>query len=98
MSNTMLFNPGNIYCTKSIQDFSEVMPEFWNFCTNSLLRHLRGDWGNLCPEDCVMNDNAVHSGERILSSYSYPENSELDIWIITEYDRSATTILFPSEY
>ena len=60
-----------------------------------LNRHRQGDWGDVCDEDKKANDFALDNKERILSSY------ELDgekIWIITEWDRSVTTILFPSEY
>lgn len=52
-------------------------------------------WGDLSEEDKQNNEIALEKGERILSSY------EIDygrIWIITEYDRTATTILFPDEY
>ena len=61
-----------------------------------LERHLYGDWGDLCPEDSELNDSAVQSGGRIMSSYMLP--IDVKIWIITEWDRSATTLLLPSEY
>jgi len=61
-----------------------------------LERHLYGDWGDLCPEDSELNDSAVQSGGRIMSSYMLP--TDVKIWIITEWDRSATTLLLPSEY
>ena len=55
--------------------------------------HVSGDWGSVDPE---ANDAAVHNGERILSSYRIGEHTR--IWIITEWDRSVTTLLLPSEY
>ena len=58
-------------------------------------RHQSGDWGDLCEEDIQANNNAYLHGGRILSSYLVGESK---IWIITEADRSATTILLPSEY
>jgi hypothetical protein len=61
-----------------------------------LQRHQQGDWGELCDEDREMNDQALIDGSRILSAYEV--GSEEKIWIITEWDRSATTILLPSEY
>ena len=67
-----------------------------------LRRHQSGDWGCLCKEDKELNDLAVeHEGDpekqgRVLSSYRTAKGSK--IWIITEWDRSATTILLPSEY
>jgi hypothetical protein len=60
-----------------------------------LLNHQFGDWGELCPEDKESNDNAVKHGGRILSSYIVGDQK---VWIITEADRSVTTILLPSEY
>lgn len=62
-----------------------------------LARHQNGDWGEVCVEDAVMNDEATVDGGRILSSYTIDENIP-DIWIITEADRSVTTFLLPSEY
>ena len=63
---------------------------------NSILfRHVSGDDGDVCEEDKQVNKHAIEHGFRILSSY--PVNGET-IWIITEADRSSTTILLPSEY
>jgi hypothetical protein len=61
-----------------------------------IARHLSGDWGDLDMEDKRLNDSAVKAGGRILSSYILPDGSK--IWIITEWDRSYTTLLLPSEY
>ena len=62
-----------------------------------LSRHAAGDWGELeSEEDKRLNDDAVANGERILSVYRMKTGEK--IWIITEADRSATTILLPSEY
>ena len=59
-------------------------------------RHVRGNWGEVCEEDRESNDQAVTEGERILSSYQ--TNDGVKIWVITEADRSATTLLLPEEY
>ena len=59
------------------------------------IRYQRHDWGNLCQEDKELNDEALEAGDRILAAY---RTSKGEVWIITEWDRSATTILFPSEY
>lgn len=64
--------------------------------TEFLSRHVAGDWGEVGSEDGRLNDEAVASGERILSAYRTKAGEK--IWIITEADRSATTILLPSEY
>jgi hypothetical protein len=61
-----------------------------------LARHVNGDWGDLSVEDLAANELAVLTGERLLSSYTMPGGGK--IWIITEADRSATTILLPDEY
>jgi len=61
-----------------------------------LLRHRYGDWGNVPPEDGEANREAVLNGSRILSSYDL--TSDERIWIITEADRSVTTLLLPHEY
>ncbi len=61
-----------------------------------LARHSRGDWGELCPADKRANDRALREGDRLLSAYKTSTGERL--WVITEADRSATTILLPSEY
>ena len=58
-------------------------------------RHINGDWGNVCKEDWQTNDEAVENEMRILSSY---EHDGIKFWIITEWDRSVTTVLLPEEY
>jgi hypothetical protein len=62
----------------------------------ALTRHLQGDWGDLDCEDKRANDRALQSGGRLLSSYRTVAGTKF--WIITEADRSSTTILLPSEY
>jgi len=59
-------------------------------------RHVRGDWGDLCEEDRQMNAEALSAGGRLLSAYALPDDTR--VWIITEADRSATTLLLPHEY
>ncbi|WP_233238839.1 hypothetical protein [Bordetella sp. LUAb4] len=60
-----------------------------------LLRHQCGDWGKVHPEDGAANDTAIVYGGRILSCYDIVGER---IWIITEADRSVTTLLLPEEY
>jgi hypothetical protein len=62
---------------------------------NFLARHATGDWGELCAFDRRQNEIALRDGYRILSSYDFPAGR---VWIITEADRSITTILLPEEY
>lgn len=61
-----------------------------------LARHQAGDWGELCEEDKRENEFSVRNGFRILSAYRTRKNTK--IWVITEADRSATTLLLPDEY
>ena len=61
-----------------------------------LTRHQAGDWGGVCLEDKQANDKAVERGERILSAYTL--KTGVRIWLITEADRAATTVLLPDEY
>ncbi len=62
----------------------------------ALRRHQAGDWGDLCPDDKAANDLAVLDGSRLLSAYT--SESGVKFWIITESDRSITTILLPEDY
>ena len=68
------------------------------FMIVSLNRHINGDQGNTCDEDKVTNEEALVDGLRLMSVYKRKDHPEDTIWIITEADRSATTILLPSEY
>ncbi len=61
-----------------------------------LRRHQSGDWGDLCPEDRAVNRQALRLGQRVLSEYGLPTGEKL--WIITDWDRSVTTLLLPVEY
>lgn len=59
-------------------------------------RHLAGDWGDVSPDDAEANSQAVLDGSRLLSAYQLDDG--VQIWIITEADRSSTTILLPTDY
>jgi hypothetical protein len=61
-----------------------------------LSRHFRGDWGDLCQEDRTENELSLKHGFRLMSSYRV--NGAETVWVITEADRSSTTILLPNEY
>jgi hypothetical protein len=62
----------------------------------ALSRHVSGDWGDLDDHDRAVNDFALENFERILSAYS--DRTGTTFWIITEADRSVTTILLPEDY
>jgi hypothetical protein len=63
---------------------------------HALGRHARGDWGEVDEEDKAANDLALNVGARLLSAYESANRTRF--WIITEADRSVTTILLPGEY
>ena len=63
---------------------------------HALRRHARGDWGDLDDEDRRSNDLSLKDGSRLLSAYHTKEG--VKFWVITEADRSATTVLLPEEY
>ena len=91
------FALGKLLMTRGVNDQVADNTKFAYFVTESLRRHARGDWGDLCQEDKDENELALRQGYlRILSAYE--QDSLPKIWIITEADRSATTILFPEEY
>lgn len=61
-----------------------------------LFRHAAGDWGSVPPEDANANEEALKNNDRLLSAYFTAQQTK--IWVITEWDRSRTTLLLPSEY
>jgi hypothetical protein len=62
----------------------------------AVARHTTGDWGTVCSEDAEANEAAVHERARLLSAYTTEDG--VRFWIITEADRSVTTVLLPEEY
>ena len=68
---------------------------FSKFVLQSIMRHKNHDWGEVNLHDKTENNNALLLGERILSVYT---TGDIKIWVITEADRSMTTVLFPDEY
>lgn len=89
------FNPGQMVITAGINERMRDI-HFAAFVTKCLIRHLTGDWGDLCREDREANETGLKSGGRLLSAYVREDLEK--IWIITEWDRSVTTVLFPEEY
>jgi hypothetical protein len=81
----VLLTPG---ATEALFAAQQIPPEF-------LLRHLHGDWGELCAEDRRENERALRAGARLLSSYR--TLAETTLWVITDADRRATTLLLPEE-
>jgi hypothetical protein len=86
-----LFPLGQLVATRNVVD---SVPQ--GEILKALARHTKGDWGDLDAEDKELNDLAVLQGSRLLSSYK--TESGVKFWIITECDRSYTTVLFPEDY
>ena len=88
-----LFSPGQIVATPGalalLEQANKSPLEF-------LSRHFRGDWGDLCQEDKTENELGLKCGFRLMSSYQVTQTETL--WVITEADRSVTTLLLPEEY
>ncbi len=93
---TTSFALGRLLMTRGVNDRIAESTDFAKFVIISLARHRKGDWGNLGNEDMNENELSLKAGYRLLSAYEAEGLPK--IWIITEADRSATTILFPDEY
>lgn len=91
------FRLGSVVATTGVDRKANEDPEFKNFISESIRRYINRDWGDTCEEDCEWNNAALHHGLRIIAVYIYPKTKQL-IWIVTERDRSVTTVLFPEEY
>jgi hypothetical protein len=92
---------GQLVATASISSHMSADLSFHSFVFTSVLRHQEGDWGEGCDDDRYVNDLAITSGSRIVSVYhcSTEHSYESDrIFIITEADRSVTTVLWAGEY
>lgn len=85
------FKPGQILFTPGAAEVLDV-----DDAINALRRHARGDFGDVSENDKMYNEEALETGDRILSSYT--DRNGIKFWIITEADRSATTVLLPEEY
>lgn len=91
---------GSTTVTPKIKELIEQNNDFAQFVFKSIHRHQSKDWGDMCKDDKLQNDEAVINGSRILSCYLIDINNinEEKIWIITVDDRTYTTVLFPNEY
>ena len=87
----MLFHFGQILMTPGALELAHKGVNLLMYVS----RHLSGDWGDLGEEDKQENDFSVRNGFRILSAYNTVPDR---LWIITEADRSTTTLLTPEEY
>ena len=93
----MKFKLGQVVETNGVHELRYNNGKFNDFVRKSFQRHCDGDWGDLCEDDKRANDFALRNGDdRLFSKYNF--NGEISIYIITEWDRSYTTILFPEDY
>lgn len=86
---------GKLFMTCGIAAAIKENPMFGVEVQKAFIRYLAHDWGDLCQEDIDLNTEALKVGERILASY---KTSKGKVYVITEWDRSVTTILFADEY
>ena len=88
------FPLGNLYMTRGTQAYLYGLKLD---ALDVIARHATGDWGDVCDEDKRANEQAVRHGGRVLSSFTLDPGGG-QVWVITEADRSATTVLLPIEY
>ncbi len=88
-----LFPPGQIVATPGALDALHVSGPTLAVL---LAKHLSGQWGDLDAHDWQANDAALRDGSRLLSAYTLDDGTR--IWVLTEADRSSTTVLLPDEY
>lgn len=90
------FETGNFYITAGVQHALKTTPGLSAEIQAHAASYCAGEWGDLGEHDKFLNDQAIETGaDRILAKYN---TSAGDVYIITEIDRSATTILFTHEY
>lgn len=88
-----LFPLGRVVATPgAIDALAKAEQSAWVF----LNRHQFGDWGDMDPHDLQENERALKGGSRLFSAYTLKNGIRL--WVITEHDRSCTTLLLPLEY
>ncbi|MEQ6475563.1 type I restriction endonuclease subunit M [Comamonas sp. wu1-DMT] len=107
MSNAPRFSLGQLVATPGAMELLEQT----GFSALALIScHSQGSWGDCCDEDKETNELAIRQGMRVMSVYRLVDAETLlqtpldkrsslpTLWIITEADRSVTTLLLPSEY
>lgn len=87
------FQPGEVYITAGAE---EALGRNQQYTYDFLWRHVQGDWGDMPEEDKESNDESIKAGGGCMSAYKLKDGTA--IWVITEADRSSSTILLPEEY
>ena len=109
MSGEIFTGIGQIVATRGVANVMAENSPFAGFTADALHRYMMKDFGDICEEDQAVNDDALKFGNRVMAVYNLPEEikefaknqfggQEDRLWIITEADRSVTTLLFSSEY
>jgi len=88
------FDLGTVVATSNLQQ--RLGDKAHRLLPNIIARHSAGDWGDVCDEEAKINDEALKTDCRIMSVYKVKD--DLEIWAITEADRSSTTLLLPEDY
>lgn len=96
-NKTRKFKLGSTYLSRNVFDECNNVAGFHDFVMDSIEKHATGNWGDLLEEDKQENEFSLDNYLRILSAYTNPMSGK-KIWVITEADRSSTTVLFPEEY
>lgn len=86
------FHPGKLAATPTV--LAKLDPDY---AMAALAQHLQGKWGMVDRHDWQINEDSLANGGRLLSVFPLPDEED-NFWIITEADRSVTTILLPSDY
>ncbi len=102
ISSEVFADLGTIVATAGVVSVMQNEVRFALFTGKCLDRYTNCDWGEVDSHDDSVNDDALENGGRVLASYDIPKEVEVEghdkLWVITEHDRSVTTLLFPSEY
>ena len=93
------FELGKVCVTCGVNSLMADDKEFSKFLHRCFTRFVACDWGEMCDTDKQQNEEALtHNDNRLFAAYEHADHPEWRLWIITEWDHSVTTALFPSEY
>ena len=90
------FDYGSIFVTGSLRELIKRDRNISEYVHECIIKHISGNWGNICREDWELNNRALENGGRLLSSYCFSDMEQ--IWVITEADRKTTSVLFSHDY
>jgi hypothetical protein len=91
MGHINMFELGKVVTTTAVRETEHQDDLLW-----ALSRHQSGDWGEVSEDDKRCNDDSVDGRGRLLSAFTLLSGNK--VWCLTEWDRSCTTILYPSEW